>query len=157
MTPTLHSYLYLAEGDSPWAAFRAACTSGGTSPRWTEAGDDPGDWHSPPDAAGGLVLWTGDMWRAEPPPRPPLTLDSVVDGIFAAATSVGLGIDVEYELHAAYFSCGGRGIFLLRRIPQDPDVPPKWVIAVSRDGAPRIGHSEDAVVRRFPRTEVVPL
>ena len=155
MTPTLHSLMYLHDCANPWPAFRAGCTSGGTSPRWTEAGDDPADWHSPPDAAGGLVLRTGDTWRASPPPLPPLEIETVVSGIFDAAAATGIDLDV-FDVHAAYFSSGGRGVFLLLQIPQDPEVQPNgWVIAVGRDGAPYVGHTEAAVLQAHPAAELV--
>lgn len=110
-------------------AFRLACQGGGTPPDWTLKGDDPFSWVSPVDAAGGLiVLPPGEReWRIQP-----FIEGGVLQGL-DAARSVGLD---HTTVRAAYFSCGGAGVFLCREAG-------KSVIYVAREGAPRLGCREE--------------
>lgn len=105
----LHSYTPVPE-DKKFAAFRVACEGGGTPPDWTRLGDDPRDWESPSDAAGGLLLFGrhGAPLSIEPPPRSPFR---AMLSALRCARDVGISPSV---VTAAYFSCGGQGVFLTR-------------------------------------------
>lgn len=66
-----------------FAAFRAACEGGGSPPEWTQAGDDPADWHDAEGAAGRLWLAS---WGADEGDYPP---DADPDGWVATYRSSG--------------------------------------------------------------------
>lgn len=131
----LHSYTDVPE-DRKFAAFRAACEGGGTPPDWTRQGDDPRGWESPPDAAGGLVLFGRD--GAPLAVQPPVdNAMSAMNAALDAAEEVGIPAD---EVIAAYFSCGGQGIFLV----QGRDGQASVMIA-RPEPSPRRGAREDAL------------
>jgi len=136
MTPAVHTMTPAFE--QPWASFCAACSGGGTPPQWTEADpDDPSSWHSPSDAAGGLVLWDahGRPERAEPVTD---DLTTVSDMALQDIADAGLSSDVlPGVVRATYASSGGRMVAL---VEQDDGC---WWVAVMRsDGPPRMGASE---------------
>lgn len=134
-----------------WDMFRLASAGGGSAPQWTEH-EDPADWHSPPDAAGTLVYRlaryedhitvsgapvrtaVGWEWRVEPA-RP--------DSAQAIAWALGAAQDVDLiarGVMAAYVSCGGRRVFLVRG--DGADTGQWWVCIARPEDTPRIGASE---------------
>lgn len=52
-----------------WSAFRAACEGGGSPPEWTQAGDDPADWHDAEGAAGRIWLAAWGKGEGDYPPE----------------------------------------------------------------------------------------
>lgn len=128
-TATLHTWTYLHDGCSPWAAFSGASEGGGTPPDWTQD-DDPEHAIPPPDAAG--VLWRqGDT--SEVPP----TIATV-----AAEFSEIIVSGQEVTPVAAYFSCGGRGVFLVRCCDAH------YVLVARGEESPRMGASEHTMCVR---------
>lgn len=149
--PRLHTVTKLAEVD-PWAAFREACEGGGTPPHWTQLGDLPELWKAPPDAAGGLILWSADgsLWRVEPRRE---SGEEIAEKALADLRAAWDWPD-NYYARAAYFSSGGRAVLLLDPIGSD-----QWLVAVYRcEDAPRRGASEDNITRIAPScvVEVMP-
>jgi len=145
--PWLHSITRLTDID-PWVAFREACEGGGTPPHWTQLGDIPELWKAPPDAAGGLILWSADgsLWRVEPQRESGEALAAKALADLQDAAGAGAAWadwDGTYVPRAAYFSCGGRAVLLLDPIDSD-----QWLVAVFRcEDVPRIGASEANITR----------
>lgn len=137
-TAHLHNIVEVP-AEKRWAAFRAASEGGGTPPDWTQQGDDPHDWYPPSDAAGGLLLCLDDRYLT----RPHCSPTTVCIAILSASQVLDLDA---WEIHAAYFSSGGRGVFLARR--RGYIGGGDWGIAISRnEESTRWGCSEDNVVR----------
>lgn len=140
----LHTLTTLFNPALAFAAFREASAGGGTPPQWTEGSDDPSTWHSPSDAAGGLILWDahGDLERVEPPRD---NGGEVAYKALADLAADGLADEaVPGIIRAAYFSSGGRAVVLVEN-------QRKWVVAVLRTGRgddePREGASEEGIRR----------
>ena len=132
--PTLHT---VTMTDSPWAAFSAACEGGGTPPQWTQSGhNDPDNWSSPVDAAGGLLLWDadGEVTRSEPPCE---DLINTANAVISDLRDAGMTEDViPGIIRASYASSGGRMVALVQ------DGPCWWVAVLRSEDTPRIGASE---------------
>lgn len=101
----VHSVSYVPTHADPWVAFAVASRSGGQSPLWTEA-PDPRTFIPPSDAAG--RLWRA--WEHTGEQVPP-TIRDAADLLHAAFYGDDMALRV--IAHAAYFSSGGAGIFLL--------------------------------------------
>lgn len=134
----LHSYTEVPE-DKKFAAFRAACEGGGTSPDWTKLGDDPSAWKSPADAAGGLILFGR---HGAPLAVQPTSDDAMaaIDAALDVAEEVGIPA---HEVTAAYFSCGGQGIFLVQSAVNGQSS----VMVARPEPCPRRGAREDELER----------
>jgi hypothetical protein len=132
LTGSLHTWTYIPEGVDPWQAFAGASEGGGTPPEWTQD-DDPKTAVPPTDAA-------GTLWREGETEAVPETIREVANE-FSTRILNGL----ECRAAAAYFSSGGRGVFLLQS-------GPCHYVIVARGGrpigVPRIGASEEAMCNR---------
>jgi hypothetical protein len=115
-----HSYTRVAAADG-WVAFAAACEGGGSPPEWTQQGPDPAVWTPPVDAAGSL--WTERLGE------PPAELLQSFEPALCADT----------VFHAAYFSSGGQGVFLVsvQGCPED-----RYVYVFRGEPTPRLGERE---------------
>lgn len=139
----IHSYTRVPTAIK-FAAFRAACEGGGTPPDWTQKGDNPRDWASPADAAGGLLLFGryGAPLSVQPPARDQM---AALESALNAAESCGLSRD---DVIAAYFSSGGRGVFLIQ-CDEDGVVDDAWVFVSRSDPDARLGASEENMAHAF--------
>ena len=144
--PMLHSTTKVPAGDR-FRAFRNACEGGGTPPDWTQSGDDPNAWASPPDAAGSLILTGryGAPRRAEPSRY---DADCAVDVADDAAEMVGLSAD---DVVAAYFSCGGQGVFLIQCVEEEA-----FICVARAEDVSRLGVREAALAALGYTPEIVP-
>jgi len=135
--PMLHT---ITMTDYPWAAFAAASEGGGTPPQWTQADQhNPDTWSSPPDAAGGLILWyeDGGPERCEPPCADLVTVaNDVIDDLRTAGMTEDV---IPGIIRATYASSGGRMVVLVQ------DGVCWWVAVLRTEAIPRAGASEKSM------------
>lgn len=118
-----------------WRAYADIAMGGGDPPLWTGSAD-PQTAVPPLDAAGVL-------WRAGDTPAVPRTIAeaaSALLGVVAADDPMAWQVDAV----SAYFSSGGRGVFLLRALLRDDPDPVRhhYVVVGRMERRPRIGASE---------------
>ena len=149
--PYIHSTTAVPS-ELAWIAFREASTSGGSSPEWTECGDNPEDWQVPPNAAGTLC-WRhpGGSWHVPWEPSPPATPESVVAWLLDTAAQQKFDPD---EIIGVYRSSGRRYIYLVA-VPNWIDGDDYFVCISRQEPVPRFGHSEAMLARLGLSPEII--
>lgn len=136
----IHSWTYIENHNAAWKAFAAASAGGGSPAVWTES-DDPERAVPPPDAAGRL-------WRAgctEELPHSVWELKQTMENdVFE---------NCELTALAAYFSCGGQGVFLLAA--GDGSGDGRYVVIARPEDTPRHGAREGNLVHEGHTPEML--
>lgn len=127
----LHTWTFIPPEINPWESFAGASEGGGTPPDWTQD-DDPETAIPPRDAA-------GTLWRQGETETIPETIEETAEFFGKYVTGVPC------EPIAAYFSSGGRGVFLIK-------CGTAHYVLVGRgsrvEDCPRVGASEHSMCRR---------